>query len=227
VVNAVRDDYLLWLSAIRHKGQEPAAKDKEWLAKFEKASSAESLLGNKATYLVLQRIGGPPAASAVLQALRAKNGGLRAAGAESGEKGSWGREACQELAKIAVSDENDRAQQAALRTLGTWANWHYPEAIEALHGVITAKPEGGAKGPGAAERLLAVEGLAKAATLAALGNFEDKKLWWGLVAALEDPEARVKAAALAALQKAVKDGFGKDPAKWQSWATQKCGPLAP
>jgi predicted esterase len=231
VVNAVRDDYLLWLSAIRHKGQEPAAKDKEWLSKFEKASSAESLLGNKVTYLNLQRIGGPPAAAAVLAGLQSKNGGVRAAAAESGDKASWGSAAALELAKL-VADENDKAAQAALRTLGTWANWHYPEAIQALCDVASGKAAEGSKGPSGGERLLAVEGLARAARLAAHGNFEDKELWATLVKALDDEDVRVRAAAFAALQKANKDAFGYVPgatpaarqpavAKWQAWIAQK------
>lgn len=232
-VNDVRDDYMTWLNAIRQKTQEPLPKDKEWLAKFEKPSSAESLLGNKMTYLNLQRIGGPPAAAAVLAGLQSKSGGVRAAAAESGDKASWGSAAALELAKL-VKDENDKAAQAALRTLGTWAAWHYPEALEALCDVASGKAAEGEKGPSGGERLLAVEGLAKAARLAALGNFEDKRMWWTLVKALDDEDVRVRAAAFGALQKANKDAFGYQPgavaaarqaaaAKWQAWAGQKCG----
>ncbi len=226
-VNEVRDDYMTWLHAIRQKTQEPPAKDKDWLAKFEKPSSAESLLGNKLTYLNLQRIGGPPAAAAVLAGLQSKNGGVRAAAAESGEKASWGKAAALELAKL-TKDENDRVAQAALRTLGTWAVWHYPEAIDALCDAVAAKGPLGL-------RLLAIDGLSRASKLAALGNFEDKRLWWTLVGALEDDEVKVRAAAFTALQRGVKDGYGYQPgaiptarkdavAKWQAWAAQKCGP---
>jgi predicted esterase len=234
LVDACRDDYLQWLRALRQKTQEPPAKDKAWLEKFEKPSSAESLLGNKATYLNLQRIGGPPAAAAVLAGLQSKNAGVRAAAAESGERASWGKAAAIELGKLAW-DENERVWQAALRTLGTWANWHYPEAIDALCDVVSGKAPDGGKAPSAGKRLLAVDGLGRAAQRAAAGHFEVARLWWTRVGALDDAEARVRAAALAALLPAVKDGFGYAPGavpdarkgaleKWRDWAGKKCGP---
>ena len=83
--------------------------------------------------------------------------------------------------------------------------------------------------------MLAVEGLAKSAKLAALGNFEDKKVWWTLVQALDDEDVKVRSTAFAALQAVQKDGFGYAPGavpdarkaavgKWTAWAQGKCGP---
>lgn len=98
------------------------------------------------------------------------------------------------------------------------AVWHYPEAIDALCAAA-----------------LGAKGLARAARLAALGNFEDGKMGWTLVGLLDDREVRLRAASFAALQKAQKDGFGYAPAataevrkaavgRWTDWVTQRCGP---
>lgn len=226
VVDAVRDDVILWLRALRHKEMEPEKRDKEWLAKFENKSTAESMVGSKATFLNLERIGGLQAGAGILAGLQSKSAGARAAAAESCERMSFGKAVCDELGKL-VDDESDRVVMAALRALGSCATWHYPEAIDALARAASATKSG--------VRLLAVDGLARASRLAALGNFEDKKLWWTLVQLLEDEDGRVRAASFAALQKAVKDGFGYNPAataearkaaiaRWTGWVTQKCGP---
>jgi len=232
VVDAVRDDYILWLRAIRLKTMDPEKRDKEWLAKFENPSTADSMLGSKATYLNLCRIAGPKAGTAVAMGLQSKNG--RAGAADLAGAMSFGKPVCDELAKL-VADESDRVAQASVRALGAYAAWHYPEAIDALCKAARATKENGEKGPSLGERMLALDGLSKAARLAVLGNFEDKKMWWTFVQLLEDDEVRVRAAAFAAVQKAVKDGHGYVPgatadarkgavAKWVTWCTQKCGP---
>ena len=233
VVDACRDDYLLWLYGLRHKEVEPEKKDKEWLAKFENKGTAESMLGSRATYLGLERIGSAHAAPAILAGLQAKSAGAKGAAADSCTRISYGKAVCDELAKL-VRDESDRVQQAALQALGVYATWHYPEAIDALCAVASGAKDESSKGPTLGERLLAIDGLARASKLAVLGNFEDKKMWWTFVRLLVDDEVKVRAAAFAALQKAVKDGNGYVPgaipdarkaavAKWQAWAQQKCG----
>ncbi|HEX7897685.1 MAG TPA: hypothetical protein VF950_07980 [Planctomycetota bacterium] len=230
LVDACRDDYLQWLLAIRHKSIEPPQKDVDYLAKFD---ASESALGNKAAYLQLQRIGGPQAGAVILKALQSKSAGIRANGAEACLTTSFGAPVAVELARL-VEDENDRVQQTALRALGVYANWHYPEAIDALCRVAAAPVSDGKKISGLA-RMLAVEGLAKAMKLAAFGNFEDKKAWWALVGALDDDDVKVRSTAFAALQAVQKDGFGYQPgavpdarkaavAKWTAWVQGKCGP---
>jgi hypothetical protein len=231
IVNDCRDDYVTWLRGLRHKTMELPPKDKEFMGRFEK--SADSLLGNKLTYLNLQRIGSVPAGAAILLGLQSKNAGVRATAAESCLHASYGKPVAEELARLA-HDENDRIAAQSLLSLGVYANWHYPEAIDALCGVVAGEKGESAKGPSAGERLLAVEGLAKAMRLAAHGNFEDKKVWWTLVRCLEDEDVKVRMAAFAALQRANKDAFGYVPgaipsarkdavAKWTSWVTTKCG----
>jgi hypothetical protein len=231
VVNDVRDDYMLWLRGIRHKTMDPEKRDKEWLAKFENKGSAESLFGSKATFLNLARIGGAQAGSIVAEGLRSKAG--RGNAADACSAASFGKPAADELARL-VFDESDRVSQAAIRALGVYANWHYPEAIDALSKVALGQKDSSEKGPSVGERLLALDGLARAARLAVLGNFEDKRMWWTFVQLLEDDEVKIRAAAFAALQKASKDGFGYQPgatadqrrpavARAQAWCTQKCG----
>lgn len=231
IVNDCRDDYVTWLRALRHKTMELPPKDKEFMGRFEK--SADSLLGSKATYLMLQRIGSTPAQSAIVLGLQSKNPGIRATAAESCMHASYGKAAAEELAKLS-RDENDRVAATSLTALGVYANWHYPEALDALCSVVAGEKGDSAKGPSAGERLIAVDGLAKAMRLAAHGNFEDKKAWWTLVRALDDDDVKIRAAAFAALQRANKDAFGYVPgavpaqrkdavAKWTSWVTTKCG----
>ena len=231
LVNECRDDYITWLRAVRHKTMELPAKDKDFMGRFEK--SADSMLGSKATYLNLQRIGSVPAGAAIVMGLQSKSAGVRANAAEACERSSFGKAVADELAKLA-HDENDKVAASAIHSLGTYAVWHYPEAFEALCGVVAGDKGDSSKGPSAGERLLAVDGLARALRLAAFGNFEDKKAWWTLVRALDDDDVKIRTAAFGALQKANKDAFGYQPgaipsarkdavAKWTAWVTTKCG----
>jgi hypothetical protein len=234
VVDAVRDDYMLWIHGLRHKQVEPAPRDREMLSWFENKSKAESLFGSRSTFLALQRIGGPQAGAAIVQALRSRSAGARAAAAEACETVSFGRAACEELARVAASDESDRAAHAALRALGTYATWNYPEAQAALARIALGGSEG--RSGKLADRLLAAEGLARATRLAGLGNFEDARVAFrALVRLLDDEEARLRQAAFAALARFVKDGFGYSPgasaaarrdarARWEAWCVERCGP---
>ncbi|HLY08876.1 MAG TPA: hypothetical protein VKW04_06140 [Planctomycetota bacterium] len=232
-VNDCRDDYVTWLRGLRHKTMELPPKDKEQMGWFENKGKAESLLGSKGTYLNLERIGGVTAGAAILMGLQSKNGGVRASAAEACLHSSFGKPVAEELARLA-HDENDRVASQALLSLGVYTNWHYPEAIEGLLGVVAGEKGDSTKGPSAGERLLAMDGLAKAMRLAAHGNFEDKKIWWALVHGLDDDDAKIRATAFAALQRANKDAFGYVPgavpaarkdavAKWTAWVTMKCG----
>ena len=230
VVNDCRDDYVRWLRALRHKEMDPEKRDKEWLAKFENKGTAESMLGSRASYLNLQRIGGLQAGAAVLQGLQSKNASARGSAADACETASFGKAVCEELAKL-VADESDRVQQAAIRALGSYSVWHYPEAQEALCAVASTKGDS-KSGPTLGERLLAIDGLARTVRLAIHGNFEDKKVWETLVALLDDDEIKVRNAAFIAIMKAAKDPMGWRPeltgqarkdavAKWQAWLAQK------
>jgi predicted esterase len=234
VVNACRDDYVTWLRGLRHKTMELPPKDKEQMKVFETPARAEGVLGSKGTYLNLQRIGGVTAGAAILMGLQSKGAGVKIAAAESCMHASYGKPVAEELAKLA-HDENDRVAAQSIVSLGVYANWHYPEAIDGLLSVLSGDKGESSKGPSSGERLLAVEGLAKAMHLAAYGNFEDKKVWWALVRALDDDDVKIRAAAFAALQSANKDAFGYVPgavpaqrkdavAKWTAWVTSKCGP---
>src|SRR5437762_2233343 len=83
-------------------------------SRFEK--SADSLLGNKATYLNLQRIGSVPAQAAIVMGLQSKNAGIRATAAESCMHASYGKASADEMARLA-HDENDRVAAQSLVSL--------------------------------------------------------------------------------------------------------------
>ncbi|HXX93697.1 MAG TPA: HEAT repeat domain-containing protein [Planctomycetota bacterium] len=230
LVDDCRDDYLRWLHALRHKEVEPEKKEKEFLAKFESKSSAESYLSSKATYLMLQKIGGLQAGAIIVLGLDSKSSGTRAAAAEACETASFGKSACEGLVKCA-SDENEHVRQNAIRALGSYGVWHYPEALEALTSIASTKGDP-KTGPTLGDRLLAVDGLARIVRLAMFGNFEDKKVWETLVGLLDDDEVKLRNAAFLAIMKASKDAFGWKPelsgqarkdavGRWQQWLAQK------
>ena len=223
LVDAVRDDWFLWMHALRHKEIAPSADEKKTLqAAAQKVKTDKSLVGEVA------RIGGAPGARVIRTAFDATDVEIRAAAAASAEKTLYGRDVVLELAAL-LKDKSDEVKAGAFDGLGTAANYRYAEAQELL--IRTARSK---TGP-AAERVQAVEGLARTLKLMLPGNFEDKAVLWTVVLLLDDDELQVRAAAFAAL-KDVKESYGYAPdlptadrkaavAKWRAWATQKAGAL--
>ena len=232
VTYAVRDDFMRWIHALRHKEIAPTAKEQKWLAQFQ-TSKAESLLRRKSTYVRLALLGGPVAADALVKGLQAGSDGTRVSAAAASGLGRFGPKVTKALAAL-VGDEASRVRLTAIKALGYYAAWNDDTAQAALCKVASTVPE--KKGSNSRERALAIEGLAKSVELALPGNFDDKQVFWTLVTLLDDADGRIRAAAFQALAKAVPDGFGYHPkltdkgrpgplARWKNWCTQKCGPL--
>ncbi|HEX7898526.1 MAG TPA: hypothetical protein VF950_12250 [Planctomycetota bacterium] len=228
LVDAVRDDWFLWMHALRHKEIAPTADEKKALqaaatkVKSEKADGAAPLLAEAA------RIGGAPGARVVRSAFDAGDVDVRKTAAETTEKTLYGRDVVLELAAL-LKDKSDEVKAGAFDGLGTASNYRYAEAQETLIRLARSKTAP------AADRVRAVEGLARTLKLMLPGNFEDKMVAWTIVPLLDDDELKVREAAFAAL-KDVKETYGYAPdlptaerkaavAKWKNWATQKCGPL--
>jgi alpha-beta hydrolase superfamily lysophospholipase len=208
-VDAVRDDWALWLHALRHDLMEAPA---------EPGNLAEAA-----------RIGGSEGGRFILNAFASPSEEDRAAAAEACAATLFGGDVLEGLVNL-LADRSERVRTAAFRALAARATWRHSEAQKALVGAATAR------GFEAARRLPAVEGLARAARLGFLGNTEDGLLYWTLVGLLQDDEPAVREAAFAVLEKGAGNAFGYKPdlppaeraaaaGRWKAWCAERCGPL--
>ena len=225
----VVDDNFRFLHALRHK-ETPVTKDERAALtsmasklKSEKAESALPLIAEAA------RIGGAPAAGAIKSALGNADVAVKKAAMQAAGNVILGREIALELVKL-TKDKSSEVRAAAFQSLGTLANWRYPEAQEYL--VQTARKSSLAVD----DRVSAIQGLGQAIKVMFFGWYEDKDVPWCLVLLLEDKEAKVREAAFAALKTGMKDTFGYAPdlavaerkvsaAKFRSWCEKVAGPL--
>ncbi len=225
--DAVREDWLLWLHARRHKTIAPAAGEQKTLATLREALRAASPGDLTALLREAERIGGEPAGEAVVAALASPDASVRAAAARTAERTVYGPAVTARLTQL-LADAAKDVRAAATRALGRAATWGSAEAQAAL-----ARSAGPADGP-AADRLRAVEALGGASRLSLLGNCEDGLPIETLVRLLDDADRRVRGAAFAALRPNVADTFAYDPdsgpaerkasvERWQRWCRDKCG----
>jgi predicted esterase len=225
--DAVREDWLLWLHALRHKTIALTAGEQTTLATLREKLRAVSP-GDLASLLKeAERIGGEPGGEAVVAALASPDASVRAAAARTAERTTYGPAVTTRLTQLlADASEDDRA--AATRALARAATWRSAEAQTAL-----VRLTGAANGS-VADRLRAVEAVSGASRLALLGNVEDGLPIWTLVRLLDDADPRVRGAAFATLRPTVADTFAYDPAlgaaerkaaveQWQRWCRDKCG----
>jgi hypothetical protein len=215
VVDAVRDDWALWIHSLRHKSMPLPDSD-------HKALEALPVTMEEAT-----RIGGPAAAAAVVVALGHADDKTRAAAARTAGSTRFGHAVVKALVG-ALDDPVESVRKEAAASVSRLAGWRVLEAQQALQKRARDKDL-----PPAA-RARACRALGEALRLAFHGNFEDKAAFWTLVLALDDPEGVVRAAALEALKPAAADGLGFDPegpadarsaaaAKWRDWCRERCG----
>lgn len=227
--DAVRDDWLLWLHALRHKEIAPADDEQKSLASVDDKLKAGTVEEPDKAFAETARIGGPPAAKVILEAFASGDAKVRAAAALTAERTAYGVDVVDRLAAL-LEDKTAAVRHAALKALGAAANWRYAQAQTALARLARNKDAT------LADRVQAVEALGKAARLALLGNFEDAAIIWALVLSLDDEQQPIRAAAFAALEKDVSDTFAYKPeladaerkaplAKWHAWCTEKCGPI--
>ena len=215
VVDAVRDDWALWIHSLRHKTM--ALPDQD-----HKALEALPVTMEEAA-----RIGGPSAAAAVVIALTSAEDKIRESAARTAGTVRFGPPVVKALlAALDVPAEPVRKEAAS--SVARLAGWRVVEAQLAL--MRRARD----KDVPAAARARALRALGEALRLAYHGNFEDKAPFWTLVLALEDADAAVRAAALEGLKPAAADGLGFDPAgtaearaaaaaKWRDWCREHCG----
>jgi predicted esterase len=226
--DAVREDWLQWTYALRHKVIAPSDAEKKTLiaaaAKLNKGPLAEV----KDLLAEVARIGGPPAASAIRGALGSADADVRAAAAVTCETTFYSPTVIEKLTTM-LRDESEPVRRAAIRGLGSAAVWRYANAQKALCDVAraAARPEG--------DRTAAIAALGRTVKTVLLGNFEDELPVWTLVRLLEDGNSAVRMAAFAALKDGTADTFGYNTegaeddrkaaaAKWREWCTKAAGP---
>jgi pimeloyl-ACP methyl ester carboxylesterase len=227
LVDAVRDDWFLFMHSLRHKEIAPSKEEKAALAAMPgKIKSDKALVAEAA------RIGGVPASKLIDGAFDSTEADVRLAAAESTEKTFYSKELLIELVKLS-KDKTEEMKLAALRGLGMASNYRHPEAQDTL--VRLART----KSLALAERVAAVEGLGRTVKLMLPGNFEDKAVIWTLVTLLDDDELKIREAAFAAFpvfKEFVKETYDYKPdlptaerkasvAKWKNWCTKVAGPL--
>jgi pimeloyl-ACP methyl ester carboxylesterase len=227
LVDAVRDDWFLFVHSLRHKEIAPSKEEKA-----ELAAMPGKIKTDKALVAEAARIGGAPAHKAIGGAFDSTDPEIRVAAAGSTEKTFYTKEDLLELVKL-TKDKADEMRLAAFKGLGMASDYRHPEAQETL--VRLART----KSLAVVDRLAAVEGLARTVKLMLPGNFEDKAIVWTLVALLDDDEPKVREAAFAAFpifKEFVKDTYDYKPdlptaerkasvAKWKNWCTKVAGPL--
>jgi hypothetical protein len=226
--DAVRDDWLLWLHALRNKQVAPTADEQKALATLREQLRAGKADGLAPLLAEAERIGGEPAGAVIVEALSAPDAAVRAAAARTTERTLYGPAVTARLAQL-LRDESEEVRAAATRGLARAATWRNTEAQAAL-----ARLARSADVP-SADRLRAIEALGRASRLPLLGNVEDGLLVWALVHRLDDADPKARAAAFAALAPGVPDSFGYKPdlppaertaavEKWAQWCRERCGP---
>jgi hypothetical protein len=226
--DAVRDDWLLWMHALRHKEIGPTAEEQKTLdfnvGRFQLLPPG----GSGIDWREVERIGGEPGGVVVLRALESSDAAVRAAAARTTERTLYGSRVTARLVQL-LRDNDDDVRAAAIRGVGRAANWRSAEAQAALTRL------GLAADASLPDRLRAIEAIGGASRLPLLGNCEDGSLIWTLVRLLDDPDLQVRSAAFAVLKPNVPDTFAyrtdgpPDDRKaavdqWRSWCREKCGP---
>jgi pimeloyl-ACP methyl ester carboxylesterase len=227
--DAVRDDWIRWLHALRNKGIPPTAEEKKTLAAgLEKFKAATPPDERDAVLKEVARIGGEPGGAILVEALGSADRLVRAAAARTAEQTSYGKPVIARLIAL-LDDDAEEVRSAAIQGLARAAGWRCADAQSTLSRLARA-----AKAP-LADRLRAIAALGSASKLPLLGNCEDGLPIWTLVLLLDDDNPRVREAAFAALEKDVPDTFAYQPnqppaerkaslEKWKKWCQDKCGP---
>ncbi len=225
----VADDNLRFIHALRHKEVQLSKEERAEISsisvklKNAKAEAAAPMLAEAV------RTGGAAGAAAIKNALGNSDVEVKKAAVDATEKVLFNREIMMELIKL-TKDKSGDVKSAAFKSLGSLANWRHPEVQEYL--AQTARK----KTVAVEDRVASIQALGKAVKLMLLGWCEDKNVVWSLVLLLDDPELKVREAALAALAQGAKDTFEYKPdstpaqrkaslAKWRSWCEEQAGPL--
>ncbi|MGE3809807.1 MAG: hypothetical protein AB7K24_34515, partial [Gemmataceae bacterium] len=122
--DAVRDDWLTLMHALRHKQIAPTTDELKALEAAVKDPEG-------ADWAEVARIGGPPAAKSVLAGFSSKEEKTRLAAARACLVTVFDRTVINGLVKL-LDDPSSQVKEAATQALGRAAGWRYTEAQQAL-----------------------------------------------------------------------------------------------
>lgn len=216
----VRDDWLKWVHALRHKEIAPTEAEQKALAALQPSPRRPH---------VAMLVGGAPAGKALLPWLRSDDMKVRLAASDVCAYTLCGKETLGELIKTLNSSaaEKENLGPRVLDGVALAARYRYPDAQVALYEYARD-----AKNP-LPLRQLAAQHLSQVVELMLLGNFEDSRTIWSLVQLLDD-EA-LQGEVFKTLARAVPDGFGykadqskeerkASMEKCRAWFKEKCEP---
>ena len=122
------DDAISWATRLRNKNIPPSPEELKLLAAFDKAAPPVPVAGY---YPSLALVGGAPAGAVLQKLFVSSDAGVRAAAAETCNRGIFGEATTAALGKL-VADPSPEVRNAALRALASYANWRSAAAQQVL-----------------------------------------------------------------------------------------------
>lgn len=216
-----RSDFAGWLARIRHKTMPLEASDRKALAAFSKRDDAERLLLTSDGAATLVRIGGLPAEKILVRALRSRSPQVRATAAHLFSRTATMPGAAGLIAGL-LSDKDANVRASVVTTLAHAADWNDQDALRALCRFA------GTRGIPVAERQAVLDALTGSFAFRCSPSPDNQLIYETLVHLLDDEDATLRTAAIAALPKVEPARYAYDPAesaterrdalqKWQRW----------
>lgn len=214
----VNDDSFRWLITQRNEWIQPSKTEIELLKAVAKPKAQQPLTAESME--LTAAIGGAVVGSALIPVISGKDVDLARAAINAAAQTWCGLDVYKAIARR-LKDKDATLRNAAVKTLGVWANWRVPLAQEALMAA--------AKSGTPADRVVIFQALqvALALQIPAKANPQDPALAHVAVAALSDRDAEVRAAAYAAIKVAQVADYdpavdsaqqAKAIAAWRAWA---------
>ena len=213
------DDAVAWATRLRNKILPLSSEESKLLKRFSAASLPS--IGAEGYYTDLALVGGAPAGEIVQRLLASNDPNVRAAAAETCLHGIFSEATMATLAKRLI-DPSAKVRLAAIQALGLNANWRSETAQNAL--VEFALHPERAKDP--ADRVGAVDMIARAAQMQLRGARQDPAMLRALVALLEDKDEELRTMAANTLapirDRNFRGDLGRPERKapeggWQAW----------
>ena len=226
-----RRDAMSWCHAIRNRQVALSDSDQKLIDGIMEKLEAKKSLSPK-VFNALSRIGGPPAADAIVLACTSKSSGARAAAALVCQKTTFGASVVESLTAL-LDDRDKKVRLAAFKALGKAAHWQVPEAQKVLcdHAKDVERQLTG--------RLLAIGELGGLVPMQLSCTHRDRLVFESLIDLLMDSDVKVRTIAFNALMgqggtasrrtrgrsitPGAPDGFGYNPRAKEARRAQAAG----
>lgn len=221
---AINDEALTWMHQTRHKTQPLSPDELDLLKPWASAATAKAAK-NDDHFAALAEVGGPHTGSLYTPFLNAKAENVRLAAIRTCTTALFGDEVCAALGRL-LDDKSARIRQAAVEAL-TWnATFRNAPAQQALRELALDQKAD------AADRGMAVDGIAHVLGRQTEGAFQDTELFAALVALLDDKSPALRAKAFAVLGPLRSSAYRPDAgdkeraaavADWKAWVEGLAG----